>query len=64
MHWRSVGQRILFWLIDTTAHSSKVRKAAQPPKPADVRNLVLELVRDNPGWGYTWIRDALRGLKI
>jgi putative transposase len=25
---------------------------------------VLELARDNPGWGYTRIRDALRGLKI
>jgi len=25
---------------------------------------VLDLARDNPGWGYTRIRDALRGLKI
>jgi putative transposase len=25
---------------------------------------VLELARDNPGWGYARIRDALRGLKI
>src|ERR1043166_4330297 len=25
---------------------------------------LLELARDNPGWGYTKIRDALRGLKI
>ncbi len=31
---------------------------------ADIRGLVLELARDNPGWGYTKIRDALRGLKI
>ena len=22
------------------------------------------MARDNPGWGYTKIRDALRGLKI
>jgi putative transposase len=26
--------------------------------------LVLELARNNPGWGYTKIRDALRGLKV
>jgi hypothetical protein len=25
---------------------------------------VLELARNNPGWGYTKIRDALRALKI
>ena len=25
---------------------------------------MLDLAADNPGWGYTRIRDALRGLKI
>jgi hypothetical protein len=25
--------------------------------------LVIKLATDNPGWGYTKIRDALRGLK-
>jgi hypothetical protein len=45
-------------------HSSKARKAGRPGKAADVRKLVLELARDNPGWGYTRIRDAQRGLKI
>jgi hypothetical protein len=31
---------------------------------ACIRKLVLELARDNQGWGYTRIRDALRGLTI
>jgi hypothetical protein len=30
----------------------------------DIRAQVLVLARSNPGWGYTKIRDALRGLKI
>jgi len=34
---------------------------AAGPQGADLRELVLELARDNPGWGYTRIRDALRG---
>ena len=36
----------------------------RPRKAADIRKLVLELARDNPGWGYTRIRDALRGLQV
>jgi hypothetical protein len=44
--------------------SSHIRKVGRPRKAADIFKLVLELVRDNPGWGYTRIRDALRGLKI
>jgi putative transposase len=44
--------------------SSKARRAGRPRKRTDIRALVLALARDNPGWGYTKIRDALRGLKI
>ncbi|MFC1641318.1 hypothetical protein ACFL5O_01325 [Myxococcota bacterium] len=44
--------------------SSKARKASRPRKAVDIRKLVLQLARDNPGWGYTKIRDALRGLRI
>ena len=44
--------------------SSKARRAGRPRKGRDIRALVLELARDNPGWGYTKLRDALRGLKI
>ena len=44
--------------------SSTVPKVGRPGHAADVRELVLELARGNPGWGYTRIRDTLRGLKI
>ena len=44
--------------------SSKARKAGRPRKAADIRKLVLDLARGNIGWGYTKIRDALRGLQI
>jgi putative transposase len=58
---------ILAWFRQLSAQKydgSKARKAGRPRKPADVRSLVLDLARDNPGWGYTKLRDALRGLKI
>jgi len=44
--------------------SSKARRPGRPRKAADIRELVVSLARQNPGWGYTKIRDALRGLKI
>jgi hypothetical protein len=43
---------------------SKARKVGRPRKASDVRELVLDVARDSAGWGYTKIRDALRGLKI
>jgi hypothetical protein len=60
-------ETILAWFRKLAAQkydSSKARKAGRPRKAVDVRKLVLELARDNPGWGYTRIRDSLRGLKI
>jgi transposase len=44
--------------------SSKVRGAGRPRKGRDVRRLVVKLAQENPRWGYTKIRDALRGLGI
>jgi putative transposase len=58
---------ILAWFRQLAAQkydSSSARKTGRPRKPPDVRSLVLDLARDNPGWGYTKIRDALRGLKV
>ncbi len=58
---------ILAWFRQLAARkydSSKTRRAGRPRKAADIRELVLELARANPGWGYTKLRDALRGLKI
>src|ERR1035438_6851169 len=60
-------ETILPWFRQLAAQkydSSKDRKAGRPGKTADIRELVLELARGNPGWGYTRIRDALRGLQV
>jgi transposase len=58
---------ILAWFRQLAARkydSSDVRRG-RPAKPNDVRKLVIKLAADNPGWGYTKIRDALRtGLGI
>jgi transposase len=58
---------ILAWFRRLAAQkydSSKGRGPGRPRKAADIRELVVSLARQNPGWGYTKIRDALRGLKI
>jgi putative transposase len=60
-------ETILAWFRRLAADkydSSTTRKAGRPRKARDIRQLVLDVARDNPGWGYTKIRDALRGLKI
>jgi hypothetical protein len=57
---------ILAWFRQLAAkkYDSKARRAGRLRKAADIRELVLKLAHANPGWGYTKIRDALRGLKI
>ena len=60
-------ETILAWFRQLAAgkyDSSESRKVGRPRKASDIRQLVLDMARDNPGWGYTKIRDALRGLKI
>lgn len=60
-------ETILAWFRKLAAQKydgSKSRKPGRPRKAVDVRRLVVKLASDNPGWGYTKIRDALRGLKI
>jgi putative transposase len=60
-------ETILAWFRQLAAEkydSSKTRKVGRPRKASDIRQLVLDMARDSPGWGYTKIRDALRGLKI
>ena len=44
--------------------SSKVRRAGRPRKGRDVHGLVVKLAQENPRWGYTKSRDALRGLGV
>jgi len=58
---------ILKWFRELAAKpydGSKQRTPGRPRKPNELRQLVLRLANENIGWGYTKIRDALRGMKI
>jgi len=58
---------ILAWFRRLAAakdDSSNIRGMGRPAKGKDVRQLVVNLAGENPRWGYTKIRDALRGLGI
>ena len=58
---------ILAWFRQLVARkydSSQVRRPGRPRKSNEIRELVLRIARKNPGWGYTKLRDALRGLGI
>jgi transposase InsO family protein len=44
--------------------SKQRRKPGRPRKADEVRALVVRLASENITWGYTKIRDAMRGLKI
>jgi len=43
--------------------SAQRNKLSRPRRADDIRAFVIELAKENLGWGYTKIRDALRGLK-
>ena len=59
---------ILTWFRQLAAQkydsSTQRRKLGRPRKATEIRELVIRLASENIGWGYTKIRDALRGLKI
>ena len=59
---------ILAWFRQLAAKkydsSEQRRKLGRPRKHTNIRELVIKLALENLGWGYTKIRDALRGLKI
>jgi len=58
---------ILAWFRDLAAgkYDSSETRRGRPPKPKDVRQLVVKMAMANRGWGYTKIRDAMRtGLAI
>ncbi len=41
---------------------SQARRAGRPKTAAEIEQLILRMARDNPRWGYTRIRGALRNL--
>jgi hypothetical protein len=59
---------ILSWFRQLAAQkydsSTQRSKPGRPRKATEIRELVIRLASENIGWGYTKIRDALRGLKI
>jgi putative transposase len=58
---------ILGWfpkLVARKYDSSQVRRPGRPRKANQIRELVLHIAAENPHWGYTTIRDALRGPRI
>jgi putative transposase len=56
---------ILRWyreLITMKYDGSEQRSPGRPSKPEELRALVIRMAQENPGWGYTRIRDALGNL--
>ena len=49
-----------FRQLGAKKYDSLEARRGRPPKPQDVRKLVIKLATENSGWGYTKIRDALR----
>jgi hypothetical protein len=47
-------------LIAKKYDGSKVRKAGRPKTAVEIEQLIIRMARDNPRWGYTRIRGALR----
>jgi hypothetical protein len=59
---------ILEWFRKLAAQkydgSAQRRRPGRTRKPNDIRELVIRFANENITWGYTKIRDAMRGLKI
>lgn len=58
-------QTLLRWhrrLIAQKYDSSGVRKPGRPPKPEEIRGLVIRMAQENRLWGYTRISGALYNL--
>ena len=58
---------ILTWFRNLVARKydgSAKRGPGRPRTAKEKRDIIIEMARANPGWGYTKIRDALRGLGV
>ena len=51
------------YLIAAKYDGSKNRSPGRPPTAKDIRELMVRVARENPMWGYTRLRGALRNLK-
>ena len=49
-------------LIAKKYDGSKARKFGRPKAAAEIEQLIIQMARDNPRWGYTRIRGALYNL--
>ena len=49
-------------LIAKKYDGSKTRKPGRPKTAVEIEQLIIRMARDNPRWGYTRIRGALRNL--
>jgi putative transposase len=49
-------------LVARKYDGSKNRGRGRPSTATDITELVVRMARENPGWGYTRIRDAMRHL--
>ena len=58
-------QTLLDWhrrLVAGKYDGSSARSPGRPPTPAEVRELILTMARENRAWGYTRIQGALMNL--
>ena len=49
-------------LIAAKYDGSKNRSPGRPPTAKDIRELIVRVARENPTWGYTRLRSALKNL--
>ena len=49
-------------LIAANYDGSKNRSPGRPPTAKDIRELIVRVARENPTWGYTRLRGALKNL--
>ena len=49
-------------LIAAKYDGSKNRSPGRPPTAKDIRELIVRVARENPTWGYTRLRGALKNL--